>query len=70
MRAILFDSVNARLGEVTMPENCRLISFKGSYFVRTDQQAELNEGGLWQVFDSSEIHVLETIGDYDPRANS
>lgn len=69
MKVILFNSMNTRLGEITMPENCRLILFKGSYFVRTDQQAELNEGGLGQVFDGSEVHVVEKIDDYDPRAN-
>lgn len=68
MIAVLFNQSDVRLGEVQMPDACRLIAFGGAMFVRTDGEAVLDAGGLGVVFESQDRYVISYLDIYNPRS--
>lgn len=68
MIAVLFNLTgDVRLGEVAMPDACRLIAFGGGVFVRTDDEAVLENGALGVVFQAADRYTLESLDTYNPR---
>lgn len=67
-RAVLFNSGNVRLGEVSVPVECLLIEFGGGYFVRTETPALTSQAGICGVaFEQSDCWVLGNLDDFSPR---
>lgn len=69
MIAVLFNQANVRLGEVQMPDACRLIGFGGGLFVRTETEAVLDGGGLGIAFESHDRYVIDKLDIYNPRSS-
>lgn len=66
MIAVLFNQADVRLGEVCMPDVCRLIVFGGATFVRTETEALLEEGGLGIAFEFHDRYVVEHLDKFNP----
>lgn len=68
MIAVLFNQADVRLGEVLMPDACRVIMFGGGLFVRTETEALLDEGGRGIAFECHDRYVIESLDRYNPRS--
>lgn len=69
MIAVFINSAGIRLGHHRVSDVCRLIHFGGGYFVRTDEEAVLDDGGRGTVFVGTEMHVYDAIDHFEPTHN-
>jgi hypothetical protein len=71
MIAVLITGASVRLGQTRMPDNCRLIHFGGTYFVRTSETAVLDDANVETgvVFEAAEAHCEITLDVFKPTSN-
>lgn len=67
MIAVLFNQADVRLGEVWVPDDCRVIVFGAATFVGTDVQTILDSGEWGLAFEVHERHVIDRLDVYNPR---